>query len=551
MNQKEKLLKQLIVKTNQKSRGFKLLIGGIGLGVLNFILDGLYNALRLLSYRGDLGETGKKIISFFQDTLHRTPEAGVAQLVEAPDLGSVEHLLLPTVNPKEIAEKLTYYGLETKIIQKENDVYFEIDVLPSRSDLLSWQGLIQEIGILLNCQVKPANFPIANEGQKKTYQETKKKSLIIAISQGFITQKKEGDIYQVQIPLSRSDIANSEDLLEELLRIYDYNKLIGSLPFGSPTAASNSKNEQAEKQKRILRAYLTNHGWQEIITYSLVSAAMKNDFLFQSSSEFYQLLKPKNEYHEFYRQTLIASHLKTLKYNLVRGNKDLFFFEISVVAGPFYQEELLVLSGVGKFFNQSLHKSVRTIDFYWLKGVLENIFELWQIGAEFSFNPIISSDHLYSPQSAEIFLGSKRVGFLGHIHPQISQKYQISEDVFVAQISLSQIFDYLSDFPPQIFYQPVANFPASRKDLSFIFPARIDYNEVIKEMKKTVGPNLQEVNVFDVYQNAELRNNKKKSVSFHLVFQSTSQTLQNKEIEKILRDITEKVAKIFNAKIRD
>ncbi|CAG8782907.1 2470_t:CDS:1, partial [Cetraspora pellucida] len=83
----------------------------------------------------------------------------------------------------------------------------------------------------------------------------------------------------------------------------------------------------------------------EIITYSLVSAAMKNDFLFQSSSEFYHLLKPKNEYHEFYRQTPIASHLKTLKYNLVRGNKDLFFFEISVVAGPFYQEELLVLSG--------------------------------------------------------------------------------------------------------------------------------------------------------------------------------------------------------------
>ncbi|KLL05068.1 MAG: hypothetical protein MRERV_6c064 [Mycoplasmataceae bacterium RV_VA103A] len=66
MNQKEKLLKQLIVKMNQKSRGFKLLIGGIGLGVLNFILDGLYNALMLLSYRGDLGETGKKIISFFQ-----------------------------------------------------------------------------------------------------------------------------------------------------------------------------------------------------------------------------------------------------------------------------------------------------------------------------------------------------------------------------------------------------------------------------------------------------------------------------------------------------
>ncbi|CAG8794910.1 24104_t:CDS:1, partial [Racocetra persica] len=71
---------------------------------------------------------------------------------------------------------------------------------------------------------------------------------------------KERDIYQVQIPLSRSDITNPEDLLEELLRIYDYNKIIGSLPAGSPTAISNSKKEQDEKQKRILRAYLTNHG---------------------------------------------------------------------------------------------------------------------------------------------------------------------------------------------------------------------------------------------------------------------------------------------------
>ncbi|CFW92784.1 Phenylalanine--tRNA ligase [endosymbiont DhMRE of Dentiscutata heterogama] len=482
-----------------------------------------------------------------------------------------EHLLLSTINPKEIAEKLTYYGLETKTIQKENDVYFEFDILPNRSDLTTWQGLVQEIGILLNCQVKQVNSPAVNESQGKTHQKTRKTPSIIAISQGFITQKtgqtlseqtiekiwqqlkfsyqKERDIYQVQIPLSRSDITNPEDLLEELLRIYDYNKIIGSLPAGSPAAISNSKKEQDEKQKRILRTYLTNHGWQEIITYSLVSSAMKNDFLFPASDEFYQLLKPKNEYHEYYRQTLIPSHLKTLKYNLAHENRDLFFFEISTVAGPFYQEELLVLSGVGKFFNQPLHKSVRTIDFYWLKGTLENIFELWQIGAEISFTPI-SFNYLYSSQSAEILLGSKRIGFLGRIHPQIAQKYQISEEVFVAQISLSQIFDYLCDSPPQIFYQPVANFPPSRKDLSFIFPTRINYNEVIKEIKEIAGRDLQEIKVFDVYQNAELRNNEKKSVSFHLIFQSASQTLQNKEIEKTLQDIIEKVEKSFSAKIR-
>jgi len=92
---------------------------------------------------------------------------------------------------------------------------------------------------------------------------------------------------------------------------------------------------------------------------------MKNDFNYSVDNEFFQLLMPKNEYHEHYRQTLIPSHLKTLKYNLSHGNKDLFFFEISSVYAPSrQQEELLILSGVGKFFNQSLHKLVQEVDFY-------------------------------------------------------------------------------------------------------------------------------------------------------------------------------------------
>ena len=125
----------------------------------------------------------------------------------------------------------------------------------------------------------------------------------------------------------------------------------------------NALNNNFER-KRALHTYLANHGWQEIITYSLISKEMKKDFLSSAGNDFYQLLMPKNEYHEYYRQTLVPSHLKTLKYNLAHGNKNLFFFEISSVYGLSHQEELLVLSGAGKFFNQPLHKLVQEIDFY-------------------------------------------------------------------------------------------------------------------------------------------------------------------------------------------
>jgi len=158
---------------------------------------------------------------------------------------------------------------------------------------------------------------------------------------------------------------------------------------------------------------------------------------------------------------------------------------------------------------------------------------------------------LYSSQTAEIILGKEKIGFFGRLHPQIAQKYQINDVVFIAQISLSRIINYLNNFSPKIPYQPVSNFPSSTKDLSFIFPENVNYGEVTKTMKEVAGNDLQEINVFDIYQNAELEKEEKKSVSFHLIFQSPIKTLESKEIEKMLENITKKVEQIFAAKLRD
>ena len=129
-------------------------------------------------------------------------------------------------------------------------------------------------------------------------------------------------------------------------------------------------------KKKELGAYLANCGWQEIITCSLISPEMKRSFEESKEEKFYQLLMPKSDYHAYYRQTLAPSHLKTIKYNLSHGNKNLFFFEISSIASPSQQEDLLILSGAGKLINQPLHKLTQIIDFYGIKGVLENIFQL-------------------------------------------------------------------------------------------------------------------------------------------------------------------------------
>jgi phenylalanyl-tRNA synthetase beta chain len=158
---------------------------------------------------------------------------------------------------------------------------------------------------------------------------------------------------------------------------------------------------------------------------------------------------------------------------------------------------------------------------------------------------------LSTSQSAAVLLGKEKIGFLGQINPQTALNYQINEPVFITQISLSKIFNYLDNFSPKISYQPVSNFPISEKDLSFLVSENINYNEVSREIKNAGGENLREVSLFDVYQNAEMKKKGKKSISFHLIFQSSSKTLESKETEKIINTIIQKIEELFTAKLRE
>ena len=112
-----------------------------------------------------------------------------------------------------------------------------------------------------------------------------------------------------------------------------------------------------QNKKKELRTYLVNYGWQEVITYSLISLDMREAFKENQAEPFYQLSKPKNEHHKYYRQNLVPSHLNVIKYNLAYGSRNLFFFEISAAYHPSVSqpEELLILSGTGKVVNQLFH----------------------------------------------------------------------------------------------------------------------------------------------------------------------------------------------------
>ncbi|CAJ0761766.1 14043_t:CDS:1 [Entrophospora sp. SA101] len=166
--------------------------------------------------------------------------------------------------------------------------------------------------------------------------------------------------YSVIVPSYRLDIENQEDLVEEIARIYGYNNLPSSLPVFQQNKIIIDKNQT---YRELIRQQLSNLGYQEIITYSLVSQAIKNDFCLSIENEFYQLLVPKSENHVYYRQNILPSHLKTIAYNLTHQNENVFFFEISKIYSP-NEEEILTLSGTGKIIANPIHKLEQDHDFF-------------------------------------------------------------------------------------------------------------------------------------------------------------------------------------------
>src|SRR3954453_2441376 len=161
--------------------------------------------------------------------------------------------------------------------------------------------------------------------------------------------------YSIIIPGYRLDIKNQEDLVEEIGKTYGYDNVPGCLPLLEQKEIFIDKNQF---YRDLIRQKLSNLGYREIITYSLISKEEDDDdYFFSEGDKAYKLLSPKSENYVYYRRSLLPSHLKTIAYNLMHQNENLFFFEISKVYSlTSNEEEILALSGTGKIMSNSVHR---------------------------------------------------------------------------------------------------------------------------------------------------------------------------------------------------
>ena len=352
---------------------------------------------------------------------------------------------------------------------------------------------------------------------------------------GFGVSSKEGKI-DVVVPTRRMDVNIPEDLIEEVGRIYGMDNIKGKLPELNVVTGSYDKTKREIKNKMVAM------GLNETCSYSLIPAGEVHKFTTDNFEEIY-LADPMSEDRNTLRYSLLYSLKEIYLYNKARNNTNISIFE---VGKGFYKEdgiykEDLKLAGLmtGDYY---LDINNSKVDFYIVKGVVEELLEYLGFGGRYSFVVGGTPEELHPGQSASIILQGKPVGVIGKLHPNV-----LKDNVYVFEINLDKL---LSNFPSRMSYKDIPKFPSVSKDIAFILKKDVTAGEVMATIKKAGGKLLQSISVFDVYTGENVGEDEK-SIAFKLNFMDPTRTLTDEEVMNVFNTVITKVENSHNAKLRD
>ncbi len=344
----------------------------------------------------------------------------------------------------------------------------------------------------------------------------------------------KNDYLEVTVPSRRLDISIKEDLIEEVARIYGIDKIEGTLPI-LPT-----KKGSYDKLKRILREKVSSLGFNETLSYTLISNSDVHKYTNDSFTEI-NLLDPMSDDHKTLRYSLLPSLMNIYDYNSKRNNKDLCLFEIGhnfAKINDLYQEKESIAFLMSGYITLGLNKE--KVTFYHLKGVMEEVLDCLGYNNRYSLEILDIPKEFHPAASASIILNGKKIGIIGKVHPNITK-----EDIYLMEIDLTLLRSFKVS---KLSYQEISKYPSISKDVAFIVDKNITNEELMKEIKKSGGKLLTNIELFDLYEK-DLNN--KKSLAYNLIFKDNDNTLTDEIVmpifNKIINDITVK----FNCEIRD
>ncbi|MBR3424792.1 MAG: phenylalanine--tRNA ligase subunit beta [Neisseriaceae bacterium] len=345
------------------------------------------------------------------------------------------------------------------------------------------------------------------------------------------------DGFSVTAPSFRFDIEIEEDLIEEIARVYGYDKV----PFDS-TQGKLLMDRQPETQKNRfeLLQKVAGRDYREVINYAFVEEAWEQDFA--NNQNPIRLQNPIASQMSVMRSTLIGGLVATLQSNLNRKQSRVRLFEVARVFhkaedGTFMQPEKVALLAFGNAHNEQWGESNRRVDFYDVKGDVENL-----LSGDIEFQ-VTCHPALHPGRSATVLQNGTPVGIIGELHPKWVQKYDLTHAPVVAELDFEAVMSCRKNA-----YTPVSKFQAVRRDLAFVVEETTNSDKLLKQLRKAATNLVKSIDIFDVYRGQGLPENTK-SIAVKIILQSFDKTLQDEDSEQTIAALIA-AAEEIGAKLR-
>lgn len=347
--------------------------------------------------------------------------------------------------------------------------------------------------------------------------EIKKTEMVKILSDLGFTVKASGDFLNVLVPTFRQDVVIPENLIEEIGRVYGYGNVPAILPSFSSPAQRNNDVFWQNKAKDVMKEL----GLTEVYGYSFLGDEEKNVF----GLELREILNPVSSYYKYLRTTLVPQMAKNVREN------SKFFKEIKIfeLGKAFTDKETMMISG-----------AVSGESFSSVKGCLDCLFEKLGI-QKVSYSQAGKSSIWHGKKTAEVKIGGKVIGHLGSLSSNISEILGINNTVFF-ELNFDELQKSCSEKKE---YEAISYHPPLLRDISGVVLDNLKVEEILEIINNNGGNLLKSVEVFDVYKGKGIAPDKK-SISFHLTYQSDEKTLDSKTIDSQIELLITKLKETIN-----
>ncbi|CAG4910504.1 phenylalanine--tRNA ligase subunit beta [Paraburkholderia saeva] len=371
-----------------------------------------------------------------------------------------------------------------------------------------------------------------------------------------LTFEREGDTFAVMPPSYRFDIEIEEDLIEEVARIYGFEKI----PARPPVATSEMRRtNETQRSIHAIRHALAARDYAETVNFSFVDVEWEQDFAGNDNPV--RLLNPIASQLSVMRTTLFGGLINVLRSNLNRRADRVRVFEAgrvflhdpAIKAGElavegFAQPKMLGALAYGPALEEQWAAPSRAVDFFDVKGDVEALFA--PVVPKF-----VKAEHpaLHPGRSARVEINGRAVGWIGELHPRWMQKYDLPHAPILFEIEVDSLIERALPIPSE-----VSKFPPVRRDIAVVVDQNIEAQTLLDELQKVLSDDacktVQRVALFDEFRPKSNTSGglaaTEKSLAFRVTLQDTGGTLQDETVDLAIKTLVDRLARVYGARLR-